>query len=176
MAEHEPCRIRLHDEGPVREIVELDPMEPSIPCPGVDPLGVELEIDCIRTDGLAVPPSPDVTEVDVVLAPAERTGPVTRGERCRLVQEEQLRELARLQQRTPVPAPEFQPAGDPPSYGPLSSNAPEIVVQTATVAVHEPARGMRDEVAEGRHAVLERPLDFPQEWRSTRVNLHSRNP
>ena len=174
--ENEPRRIRLHDESPGGEIVELGPMEASIPRPGVDPLGVEPQIDRVRTDRVTVVLSPDVTEADVVLAPAERTWAMTCGERGRLVQEEQLRELARLQQRTPVPAPELQPAGDPPSYRPLSPNAPEIVVQTATVAVHEPPGWVRDELAEGRDAVLEWPLDFPQEWRFTRVNLHSRNP
>jgi hypothetical protein len=151
-------------------------MEASIPRPGVDPLGVEPQIDLVRTDRVTVVLSPDVTEADVVLTPAERTWAVTRAERGRLVQEEQLRELARLQQRTPVPAAELQPAGDPPSYCPLSPNAPEIVVQTATVPVHEPPGWVRDELAEGRDAVLEWPLDFPQEWGFTRVNLHPGNP
>jgi len=174
-AEHEPRSIRLDDEGPVGEVVEPGSMEASIPRPGVDPLEVELHIDRVRTDRVTVAISPDVREPDVVLASAERTWAVTRRERGSLVQEEQLRELARLQQRAPVPAPELQPAGDPPAYRPRSSNAPEIVVQAATVAVHEPSCGVRDELAEGRHAVLERPLSLPQEERSTRVNLSSRN-
>ena len=131
-------------------------MEAAIPCWGVDPLGMELEIDRVRTDRIAVTLSPDVTEADVVLATTEGTRTVTRGERGRLVQEEELGELARLEQRAPVPAPELQSARDPASHRPLSSDAPEIVVQTATVAVHEPSRGMRDDLAEGRDPVLER--------------------
>jgi hypothetical protein len=154
-AENEPRHIRLHDEGSVREVVELSPMEASIPRPGIDPLGVEPQIDRVRTDWITVALFPCVTETDVVLAPAKRTWAMTRGERGRLVQEEQLRELARLQQRAPVPAAELQATRDPPSYRPLSSNTSEIVVQTATVPVHEPPGWVRDELAEGRDAVLE---------------------
>ncbi len=123
-------------------------MEASIPRPGVDPLGVEVQVDRVGTDRLAMALPPDVTEADVVLAPAERTRAVTRGERGRLVQEEQLREPARLQQGLRSPALELQPARDPASHSARSSNAPDIVVQAATVAVHEPSRGVRDELAE----------------------------
>src|SRR2546430_13839059 len=75
------------------------------------------------------------------------------GERGGLVEEEQLGEPAGPHQRRPVPAAEPQPARDPPLPCVGAADAPGFVVQTAAVAVHEPARGIGDELAERRHPV-----------------------
>jgi len=57
--------------------------------------------------------APDLAEARVVRVPAERAGPVPGGERRCLVEEEELGELAGLQQRTALPAAELELTGDP---------------------------------------------------------------
>jgi hypothetical protein len=76
-------------------------------------------------------------------------------ERGGLVEEEQLREPARLQQRRPVPAAELEPARDPPPPVVVAADPPGGVVQAAAVGVDEPARRDRDQLATGRDAILE---------------------
>jgi hypothetical protein len=81
---------------------------------------------------------------------------VAGGERRRLVEEEELGEAARLQLVDPPAAFELEPAGDPPFDLEPSDDVPAPVVQTPSVAVHEPARGIGDQLAERRDAVLQR--------------------
>ena len=63
------------------------------------------------------------------------------GEGGRLVEEEELRELARLHQRPPMPAAELEPAGDPALRRPAAPDPTFVVVEAAAVAVDEPASG-----------------------------------
>ena len=78
------------------------------------------------------------------------------GERRRLVEEEQLREPARLQQPRPLPAPELEPAGDPALDREAAADPAGLVVQAAAVAVDEAAGRVRDQLPERRDAVLQR--------------------
>src|SRR5882762_11382634 len=99
---------------------------------------------------------PDLEESDVVLPAAERTRPVAGGERGRLVEEEQLRELAGLEERGAVPVLEAKPAGDPAPSAVAPDDPAALVVQAAAVPVDEAAGGCGDQLAERRDAVLAR--------------------
>jgi hypothetical protein len=77
-------------------------------------------------------------------------------ERGRLVEEEELGEASRLQQRVPAPAAELEPAGDPALRRPAPADPPGGVVQAAAVAVDEAARRIGDQLAERRDPVLQR--------------------
>ena len=104
--------------------------------------------------GCSVAPQRD--EAVVVLAPAQRARAVPGGHRGRLVEEEQLGEAARLQQRRALPAAEAQPAGDPAPAGVAAADLPGGVVQAAAVAVDQAARGVGDQLAERRDPVAPR--------------------
>src|SRR5262249_7640181 len=97
---------------------------------------------------------PERREANVVLPAAQRAGPVPRRERGRLVEEEELGELAGLHQRLTVPALELEPARDPALRGVAAANAPLVVVQAPAVPVDEPPRRVRDQLAERRDAIL----------------------
>src|SRR5688572_3594613 len=77
-------------------------------------------------------------------------------ERGRLVEEEELRELAGSEQRPALPAAELEPAGDPAPPVVTAPNPARGVVEAAAIAVDEPARRVCNELAERCHAVLER--------------------
>ena len=81
---------------------------------------------------------------------------MTGRERGRLVQEEQLGEPARLQQRAALPAAELEPTRDPALPVEAPPDPPGIVVQTPAIPVDESPRRIGDELAERRHAVLQR--------------------
>jgi hypothetical protein len=118
---------------------------------GPEALLVQAGVDRVRTrlaDELEEPP--------VVLAPAERTRPVAGGECRRLVEKEELREPAGLQQRRAAPALELEPAADPAPRREPAADPAAGIVETAAVAVDRAARGIGDQVAERRDAVLER--------------------
>src|SRR5262249_4583238 len=100
--------------------------------------------------------APEVGEAPIVLAAAERARPVPGGERRRLVEEEQLGEAARLQQRRPAPAAKLELARDPAPHGEAAADRAGRVVQAAAVAVDEPALGRLDQLAERRDAILTR--------------------
>ena len=121
-----------------------------------EPLAVQAGVDRVRTGLPGVAVTPELSEADVVLAPAERAGPVPCGVRGCLVEEEQLGEPARLQERGAVPPAEAQPARDPATPGIAPANPAEVVMQTAPVAVHEPAGGVGDELGERRDPVAKR--------------------
>src|SRR6185369_10583723 len=97
----------------------------------------------------------DLQEAVVVLAPAQRARAVAGRERGRLVEEEQLGEAPRLEQRSAVPAAEAQAAGDPAAAVVMAADPAARVVQTAPVAVHEPASRGGDQVAERGDAILQ---------------------
>ena len=98
--------------------------------------------------------SPDLGESVVVGMAAERAGAVTGRERRRLVEEEELGELAGLQERRAVPAAELELARDPALAVEAPPDVPGVVVEAAAVAVDEPASLDCNELAEWRDAVL----------------------
>ena len=130
-------------------------MEAPVARDRLDPLALESHVDRVGAD-VAVEPAPERREPVVVVPAAECARAMPRRERRRLVEEEQLGELAGLEERRAVPVLEDQPAGDPASYLPAPPDPPFGVVQAAAIPVDQAARRCRDEVAERRDAVLER--------------------
>jgi len=84
---------------------------------------------------------------------------VPRGESGRLVEEEELGEPARLEERVTVPIAELQSAGDPPFPGIAAADPPRVVVEAAPVPVDEAARAIGDQLTERSDPVLERHRD-----------------
>ena len=117
---------------------------------------MELGVDRVRADLARVELAPDGAEADVVLAPAERARPMAGCERRRLVEEEQLGELARLEERASMPTAEREPARDPALSVVPPSDAAMLVVEAAAVAVHQAAARIRDQLAERRDPILQR--------------------
>src|SRR5262245_55019284 len=76
-------------------------------------------------------------------------------ERRRLVEEEQLGELAWLQERRAVPVLVDEAARDPALDLVAAADPPLRIVEAAAVSVDEPACLRRDEVAQRRDTVLE---------------------
>ena len=95
----------------------------------------------------------ELAEPVVVGPPALRTWAVSRGERSRVVEEEQLRVAAGLKERGTPPALELEPAGDPSLDGIAPPDAPLAVVEATAVAVDEAPLWCRDDLAERGHAV-----------------------
>src|SRR5439155_20482520 len=123
---------------------------------GREPIRVELGVDRVRPDlpGVEIPPDPHQTVV--VLAPAQRARAMPRGERGRLVEEEQLREAARLHEWPAMPIAELEPAGDPALAVEPPADPPRGIVEAAPVPVHQAPGRIGHKLAERRHAVLER--------------------
>ena len=161
LAGHEVRILTVDDEGSVREPSDRRRVTSLPACRGVNTLGVKLSVHRIGTDLRGVHRAPDRREADVVLAPAQGARAVARGERGRLVQEEQLGEAAGLQQGRPMPVAEAKPARDPPRAGGATTDAAVVVVEAPTVPVHEPARWIGDELTEGGDAVLQRHRGVP---------------
>ena len=99
---------------------------------------------------------PQILQPNVVGSSAERTRAVPGGERGRFVEEEQLREPAGLHQRLAVPATELEATPDPATRRVVSPDPAVLVVEAASVAVHESPRGIGDQLAERRDPVPER--------------------
>jgi hypothetical protein len=156
ISQHEVRGLSMQHERCVGQLVEGSQMAPLRPGRRVDPLVMEPTIDRVgvRLTGMEVVPERD--ESPVVLSSAERAWTVPRGERGRLVEEEELRESTRLQQRMAPPATETKPTGDPPSPVVPATDAALVVVQAAAVAVDETTGRVGDQLAERRHTVLER--------------------
>ena len=76
------------------------------------------------------------------------------GDGGRVVEKEQLREAAGLQQQPALPATELEPAGNPTPAVVASANAPGLVVEASTVPVDETTRWVRDQLAERRGSVV----------------------
>jgi hypothetical protein len=74
----------------------------------------------------------------------------------RFVEEKQLREAARLHELRSVPAAKRELTCDPALHGEAPADASFGVVEAAAVPVHEAARGVGDQVAEWRDAILSR--------------------
>jgi hypothetical protein len=155
-AEHEARLSVEEDEGPVRQLAERGLAAELAARRRVDALGVQARVDRIGAGLAGMKLPPELGEADVVLAPAESARAVPGGERRRLVEEEELREAARLQERTAPPAAEAEAARDPPLARVAPADPPGLVVETAAVAVDEAARRVGDELSERRRAVPER--------------------
>ena len=112
VAEHEHRRVLVQDEGAVGKLAELGLVEPVATGLGIDPLGVEPLVDRVGAP-LAVQAEPERREPVVVRATAERARAMACRERRRLVEEEELGELARLQERRAMPVLEDETTGDP---------------------------------------------------------------
>ena len=87
----------VEDERAVGECVERRLVPALSSRFGLDPFGVERRVDGVGpADAARVKLVPKCHKLLVVLVTAERAGTMARSERGRLVQEEQLREPARL--------------------------------------------------------------------------------
>jgi hypothetical protein len=122
---------------------------------------VELFVDRVGARPAWVELPPDRAEAHVVFAAAERARSVTGRERGRLVQEEQLGEAPGLQERSAVPAAEPEPARDPALPVEAPADPAASVVQAPSVAVHESAPGLGDQLPERRDAVAQRHAGDP---------------
>src|SRR6478609_3537837 len=91
----------LHDERAVGQLAEPGRRVELRPRARCDAFRMQLGVDLVRATRRRVELVPGGTETDVVLAAAERTRTVTRGERCCLVEEEELRKAPGLHQRPP---------------------------------------------------------------------------
>src|SRR4029077_13280685 len=151
-AEHEPRVTVEQDESAVGERVERC-IVMALPARVCDALGVELRVDRIGSDLAGVQLPPQRAEAVVVLAAAERAGAVAGREGGRLVEEEELREAAGLQERLTVPPLELEAAGDPTLAVEAPPDAPGVVVEAAAIAVDEAPGGVGDELAERRDPV-----------------------
>ncbi len=146
----------MQDKRAVGKLVELGHVVELRACAGGDPFAVELRVYRVGSDLTRMQLGPDRREAIVVLAAAERARAMSGGKRGRLVEEEQLSEAARLQERATLPAAELEPTGDPALAGIAPPNAPRLVVQATSISVYEAAGGIRDEVAERSDPVLQR--------------------
>jgi hypothetical protein len=108
---------------------------------GVDTLAMKVRVDRVRSRLIRVERAPDRAEPLVVLAPAQRARAMPGREGGGFVEEEELRELARLKQRPAFPASELEPAGDPALSVVAPPDTARLVVQAAAIAVDEPTRG-----------------------------------
>ena len=121
----------------------------------IESLGVELRVDRVGSDLARMQVAPDRDEAVVVLAPAQRARAVAGGERGRLVEEEELRVPARLQQRSRAASRGTRAGRRSSACRVAPADAAVGVVEAAAVAVDEAARGIRDQLAERRDPVLE---------------------
>src|SRR3954453_7536452 len=153
-AEHQPGLVLVHEEGAVGQAADRRLVVALGSRSGREALGGQLEVDRVGADLAWMELAPDLAQTDVVGAAAERAGPMTRREGGRLVEEEELGELARLKLRAPLPAAELEPARDPAARRIDAADAPAVVVQAAAVAVEQAARGIGDQLGEGRHTSL----------------------
>jgi hypothetical protein len=148
-------RTVIEDERAVGKLVQGSFVVELRLVHGRDALGMELRVDRVGAGFPRVELAPDLAETDIVGATAERARAVSRGERGRLVEEEQLRESAGLEQRPSSPAPELEPAGNPPFAVVAPADPTPLVVEAAAVSVDEAACRVGDELAEWGHAILQ---------------------
>jgi hypothetical protein len=121
-----------------------------------DPLAVELLVDGVSSALPRMERAPKFAEPHVVVAAAKRARAVSSSERCRLVEEEQLGELPRLNERLAVPAAELEPTRDPTPAVVAPSDSALIIVEASAVAEDEAAGGMRYQLTAGRDPVAKR--------------------
>ncbi len=146
----------MEDERAVGELFDVHLVAPLLANAWTEPFAVELRVDRVGAGRVGMQLLPDLLEPDVVGAAAERAGTVSGRERRRLVEEEQLREAAGLEQRATVPPAEPELAGDPPAAGVMTADAALAVVEAASVAVDEPTGRIRDQLTQRCHPVPQR--------------------
>jgi len=171
LAEHEVWNVLVHDESPVGKLAELGSVVELFPGAWSNPLAMKLRVDRVGPDLIGMELTPEGREAVVVGAPTQRAWAMSRCERRRLVEEEELGETTRLKKWTSLPAPELEPTGDPALSGEAPPNASGRVVEAAAVSVHEAAGRIRDELAERRDPVLHRHLGVYR----TRTARHGRS-
>jgi len=147
--------VVVEHEGAVGQVVEIGDVAALPSRLRVDSFAVELRVDVVGVQSV-----PQRAETFVVVATALGARAVPGRERRRLVEEEKLGVPARLHQRRAAPVSKLQPAGDPAPAVVSPPDAAALVVQTASVAVHEAARRIRDQLAQRRNAVLERHASY----------------
>jgi len=120
-----------------------------------DALLVELRIDRVGSGLARVHVAPDRDEAVEVLAAAQGAGAMPGREGGRLIEEEELGEAARLEERLAMPPLELEPARDPALAAVAAADPSGLVVKAATVSVDQASRGVRNELAERRDPVLQ---------------------
>jgi hypothetical protein len=115
---------------------------------GVEALLVQLRVHRVGSDLARMEPLPRAGECVVVLPAAERAGAVSRRERGRLVEEEQLGEPTRLHQGRPVPPAEPEAARDPSPHLITAADVPLIIVEAASIPIDEASGRIGDQVAQ----------------------------
>ena len=135
---HEPRDVVACDERAVGEVGQRRFVVALSTAVG-EPFGVEPLVDRRHAWNRS---GPHLEEAIEVVAPALRAGPVTGGERGRIIEEEQLRVPTGLQQFAAAVL-ELQSARDPAPNGVTSADFASIVVEASAVAVPSPAPGPR---------------------------------
>jgi hypothetical protein len=147
-------RAVVQDERAIGELVDWRVVMSLRPCAGIDAFVVQLCIDRVGARLSRVERLPGVDEPVVVRATAQCAGAVACREGCRLVEEEQLGELPRLQQFLPLPILEPELARDPAPAVVASPDPARAVVQAPTIPVDEPTLRCGDQLAERGDAIL----------------------
>jgi hypothetical protein len=124
------CAVAKHERS-IGELVEHARCRKLLACARRDALEVELLVDRIGAGPTGMELVPDVPEANIVLSATEGTRSVAGRERRGLVEEEELCEATWLEKRSPPPAAEFEPAGDPALAVVASANAAGLVVEAA---------------------------------------------
>jgi len=127
LPEYEPGLAVLEDERAVRQLVERHAETRAAYALVMQLLVHRIRVRCAHERAEAV----------VVCPAALRARAVSRRERRRVVEEEELRVAAGLLQRFPAPVIELEPARDPPLDGVAAANPSLAVVEAAAVAVDE---------------------------------------
>jgi hypothetical protein len=118
----------LDDESSVRKTGERCRMVALCASVVREPLHVELRIHRVGTHLHGMTLTPERREADVVLAPAQRAWAMAGSEGRRLVEKEELRELAGLEERFAMPAAKLEPARDPAAAGVPAPDTSGVVV------------------------------------------------
>ncbi len=151
---HDPRVIVHQHEGAVGKLIEKRIVVTLAASVWVDAFQMELGIDRVSPFLPRMKVAPELDEALVVRVAAKRARTVAGGERRCLVEEEELRELSGLEQRASVPSPELELTGDPPLAIEAPADATMFVVETATVAVDEPASRDCDKLTQWCDAIL----------------------
>jgi hypothetical protein len=155
-AEHQVRGAALQDERPVWKVGEFRNVQPMSACSRIEALAVELRVDRVRSGLAGMELAPRLHQVLVIGATAERAGPMSGGERRRLVQEEELGEATGPEKRVSPPAPEFEAARDPTLSVVAAQEVATRIVEAAAIAVHQPTCRFGDQLAEWSHPIAKR--------------------
>lgn len=147
------------DHGAVRQFVEASlPYQaiagPNQAAPPGQALGIQapVELRCEQRPRCACRPRNGVSVCAIIVAAAQRTRSMARGERNGIIEKEQRCPPAWPRER-PAPAAEFRPARDPHGAAVMPHDPLFVVDHAATVAREHSARRDRVQVAPGIDAV-----------------------